>query len=199
MSECTVQGEAMAEQRNESNLEVKMMSKIFSIKERMAVVFAAALILTGAAAAVSAQDGIKVLDRDDAKVFVPEGFYFEGQSAATQMRNSGVAIIGEKRHVIVGMVDTSGYSADIAAKYEGFFITDSPVRIGGKKLATGAYGFGFTRKGEIDIHDIGGKTILTAETKEDAGLRRPRPLMLLLEGGELRFYKGRTYAVITAD
>lgn len=152
-----------------------------------------------AVVSVSAQSGARVLDRDDAKLFVPEGFYFEGQSAATQMRNSGVAILGEKRHVIVGLVDTSGYSADIAAKYEGFFITDSPVKIGGKTLATGAYGFGFTRKGEIDIHDIGGKTILTAETKEDPGLRRPRPLMLMMEGGELRFYKGRTYAVISAD
>jgi hypothetical protein len=152
-----------------------------------------------AVVSVSAQSGARVLDRDDAKLFVPEGFYFEGQSAATQMRNSGVAILGEKRHVIVGLVDTSGYSADIAAKYEGFFITDSPVKIGGKTLATGAYGFGFTRKGEIDIHDIGGKTILTAETKEDPGLRRPRPLMLMMEGGELRFYKGRTYAVISAE
>ena len=175
------------------------MIKALSFKRRLAAAFAAAFILAGAAVATAAQDGIKVLDRDDAKVFVPEGFYFEGQSAATQMRNSGVAIVGDKRHVIVGLVDTSGYSADIAAKYEGFFITDSPVKIGGKKLGTGAYGFGFTRKGEIDIHDIGGKTILTAETKEDEGLRRPRPLMLLMEGGELRFYKGRTYAVISVD
>ena len=67
-----------------------------------------------AVVSVSAQSGARVLDRDDAKLFVPEGFYFEGQSAATQMRNSGVAILGEKRHVIVGLVDTSGYSADIA-------------------------------------------------------------------------------------
>lgn len=157
----------------------------------------AALLL--AAFSVSAQDGIKVLERDEAKIFVPEGFYFEGQSAPTQRRNSAVAVLGEKRHVIVGLVDTSGYSSDIAAKYEGFFITDSAIKIGGKTLPTGAYGFGFTRKGEIDIHDIGGKTILTAETREDPGLKRPRPLMLMLEGGELRFYKGRIYAVLSAD
>jgi len=158
------------------------------------------IFLVGAGAPLAAaQEGPKVLERDDAKVFVPVGFYFEGQSAPTQMRNSGVAVIGEKRHVIVGLVDTSGYSADIAAKYEGFFITDSPVSIGGKKLGTGAYGFGFTRDGKLNIHDIGGTTILTAETKNDDDLKRPRPLMLMTEGGELRFYKGRAYAVISGD
>lgn len=159
----------------------------------------AMLVAAGTAANAWAQDGVKVLERDEAKILVPEGFYFEGQSAPTQMRNSGVAVIGAKRHIIVGLVDTSGYSADIAAKYEGFFITDSPIKIGGKALGTGAYGFGFTRKGEIDIHDISGKTILTAETREDPGLKRPRPLMLMVEGGELRFYKGRTYAVLSIE
>ena len=161
--------------------------------------FAVALFSIATVTAVAAQDGVKVLERNEAKSFVPAGFYFEGQSAPTQMRNTGVAVIGEKRHVIVGLVDTSGYSADVAAKYEGFFITDSKVKIGGKKLGTGAYGFGFTRDGKINIHDVGGKTILTAETKDDAGLKRPRPLMLMVVGGELRFYKGRTYAVLSAD
>jgi len=166
---------------------------------RIAVSFAAAVVFIAGAASAAAQDGVKVLERNEAKTFVPAGFYFEGQSAPTQMRNTGVATIGEKRHVIVGLVDTSGYSADVAAKYEGFFITDSKVKIGGKKLGTGAYGFGFTRDGKINIHDVGGKTILTAETKDDGDLKRPRPLMLMMVNGELRFYKGRTYAVLAAD
>jgi hypothetical protein len=159
----------------------------------------ALLLIAGAAVSATAQDAVKVLERSEAKALVPTGFYFEGQSAPTQMRNTGVATVGDKRHVIVGLVDTSGYSADVAAKYEGFFITDSKVKIGGKKLGTGAYGFGFTRDGKINIHDIGGKTIATGETKDDSELKRPRPLMLMIVDGELRFYKGRTYAVISAD
>jgi ethanolamine utilization protein EutA (predicted chaperonin) len=171
----------------------------FDLSAKAAMAAIALLLIAGSAYTAAAQDSVKVLEGSAAKVFVPTGFYFEGQSAPTQMRNSGVATLGEKRHVIVGLVDTSGYSADVAAKYEGFFITDSDVEIGGKKLETGAYGFGFTRDGKINIHDIGGKTIVTAETRDDADLKRPRPLMLMVVNGELRFYKGRTYAVVAAD
>lgn len=179
--------------------EVTIMSLKSSLSMKAAFLAIAMLISASVAVPVLAQDGIKVLERDAAKVLVPEGFYFEGQSAPTQMRNSGVAVIGEKRRVIVGLVDTSGYSADVAAKYEGFFITDSAVKVGGKELGTGAYGFGFTRDGKMNIHDVGGKTILTAETRDDSDLKRPRPLMLMVVTGELRFYKGRTYAVVSAN
>src|SRR5215207_105016 len=72
---------------------------------------------------------------------VPTGFYFEGQSAPTQMRNSAAARFGPRHHVIAGMVDTSGYSVEVRAKYEGFFITDAAVVVEGQELQTGAYGF----------------------------------------------------------
>jgi hypothetical protein len=175
------------------------MNMRMDLSARVASVMVAVAFIAGFAVSAAAQDAVKVLERNEAKIFVPSGFYFEGQSAPTQMRNTGVATLGEKRHVIVGLVDTSGYSADIAAKYEGFFITDSKVKVGGKKLGTGAYGFGFTRDGKVNIHDVGGKTIVTAETKDDPDLKRPRPLMFMVVNGELRFYKGRTYAVISAD
>lgn len=87
---------------------------------------------------------------------VPTGFYFEGQSAPTQMRNAATARLGEKRHVIASPVDTSGYSTDVRAKYEGFLITDSTIEIGDKTLAVGAYGFGFTDDGKFNVFDVGG-------------------------------------------
>ncbi len=173
------------------------MNKKFDLSIKAASLAIALLLIAGAAVSAVAQDTVKVLESKEAKAFVPTGFYFEGQSAPTQMRNSGVAVIGGKQHVIVGLVDTSGYSADVAAKYEGFFITDSPIKIGGKKLGTGAYGFGFTRDGKVNIHDVGGKTIVTAATSDDDELKRPRPLMFMVVDGELRFYKGRTYAVVS--
>src|SRR5688500_3952014 len=103
------------------------------------------LLFTSTAFVVAAQDATPVvLGGAQLARVVPPGFYFEGQSAPTQMRNAAAARFGAKRHVIAGMVDTSGYSADIRAKYEGFFITDSPITIGGAQLGAGAYGFGFT-------------------------------------------------------
>ncbi len=92
----------------------------------------------------NAQDSCVVLTGKDSARVIPTTFYFEGLSAPTQMRNSAAARFGSKRYVIAGLVDTSGYSTDVRAKYQGFFITDSPITVGGKDLAAGAYGFGFS-------------------------------------------------------
>ncbi len=128
---------------------------------------------------------------------VPTGFYFQGLSAPTQMRNSAAARLGENRYVLAGLVDTSGYSADVRAKYEGFLITDSAISINGSDVATGAYGFGFTNDGKLNILDLSGKQILSITTTKDSALKRPRPLMMMKSGEELRLYNGRDYAVIT--
>ncbi len=128
---------------------------------------------------------------------VPTGFYFEGQSAPTQMRNAAAARFSDKRFVIAGMVDTSGYSSEIRAKYEGFFITDSPIEVGGRDLDAGAYGFGFTDDGKFNLFDVGGKQLLSVNTTSDRVLRRPRPLMMTRAGDTLRLYSGRSFVEIT--
>lgn len=142
-------------------------------------------------------NGYEVLSDDDSSKIVPTSFYFAGQSAPTQMRNAAVAKIGKDRFVLAGMVDTSGYSTEISGKYEGFFITDSPVRLGNKRLATGAYGFGFAKGGKIKIFDLSSKEILWARTFNDENLKRPRPLMLTATKRGIRLYKGKSFVLIT--
>jgi hypothetical protein len=139
----------------------------------------------------------EVLNETDAARIVPSSFYFAGQSAPTQIRNSAVARIGKDRHIIAGLVDTSGYSTEISGKYEGFLITDSPVNIGGRQLGTGAYGFGFSIDGKLHIFDLSSKEIMVVETKNDAEMKRPRPLMMIVAPNGVRFYKGKNYALIT--
>ena len=56
----------------------------------------------------AAQEDNVVLGGAELTRVVPPGFYFEGQSAPTQMRNSAAARFGAKRYVIAGLVDTSG-------------------------------------------------------------------------------------------
>lgn len=171
-------------------------------KHRRSISLAVFLTLVFALAATANAQNEKrapeILDEKAAAVIVPTSFYFAGQSAPTQIRNSAVARLAKDRHVIAGMVDTSGYSTEISDKYEGFFITDSPVFIGGKELATGAYGFGFSSAGKIRIFDLSGKEIMWAETKNDAELKRPRPLMMSAGSDGVRFYKGKNYALIAA-
>jgi hypothetical protein len=127
---------------------------------------------------------------------VPKSFYFAGQSAETQVRNAAAARIGKDRFIIAGMVDTSGYSTEISGKYEGFFITDSPVKIGDKTLDTGAYGFGFATNGQIKIFDLSSKEILSVATQTDADMKRPRPLQMTSEAKGVRLYKGKNYVLV---
>jgi hypothetical protein len=146
----------------------------------------------------TAQDKAVVLGEKDSARVVPSSFYFEGQSAPTQMRNSAAARFGSNRLVIAGLVDTSGYSTGVRAKYQGFLITDSTIIIGGKELATGAYGFGFSDDGKFNVLDVGGNAVMSTGATKDSALRRPRPLMMVNDKDGLRLYAGRSYVVIAA-
>lgn len=147
---------------------------------------------------VAAQDRAVILAGSELSRVVPPGFYFQGLSAPTQMRNSAAARWGRDHHVIAGLVDTSGYSTEVRAKYEGFLITDSDISIDGKTLKTGAYGFGFSNDGKLNIMDLAGNQILSVSTTKDSKLRRPRPLMMSQDGERVRLYGGRDYALIDA-
>jgi hypothetical protein len=147
---------------------------------------------------VIAQDSATVLMGAELTRIVPPGFYFQGLSAPTQMRNSVAARFGAKRYVICGLVDTSGYAADVRAKYEGFFITDSPITVNGSELGTGAYGFGFSDNGKMQILDLAGNQIFSVSTTTDSGLKRPRPLMMTKAGDGIRFYYGKDFVTIAA-
>lgn len=154
--------------------------------------------ITLSAAPALAQDGTVILSGSDLTRVVPTSFYFQGLSASTQMRNSAAVRFGDKRYVVVGLVDTSGYAADVRAKYEGFFITDSPIKINGSDLGTGAYGFGFSDAGKMQILDLAGNEILSVATAKDAELKRPRPLMMSKSGDGVRLFSGKDYVTITA-
>jgi len=145
-----------------------------------------------------AQDSATVLAGAELTRIMPPGFYFQGLSAPTQMRNSAAARFGTKRYVIAGLVDTSGYAADVRAKYEGFFITDSPITINGSELGTGAYGFGFSDNGKMQILDLAGNQVLSVATTKDSDLKRPRPLMMTKATDGIRLYNGKDYITIVA-
>jgi hypothetical protein len=148
-------------------------------------------------AVATAQNQPSVLAGAELTRVVPPGFYFQGQSAPTQMRNAAAVRFGTDRYVIAGLVDTSGYSADVRAKYEGFIIADTDINIGGESLGKGAYGFGFSDDGKLNIMDLAGDNILSVAATKDSKLRRPRPLMMSRDGDGVRLYSRRDYALIS--
>ena|SRR5215216_2501559 len=160
--------------------------------------FAVVIALFVAAASVVAQGGPTILTGPELTRVVPTGFYFQGLSAPTQMRNSAAVRFGADRYVISGLVDTSGYSADVRAKYVGFLITDSAIALNGETLSPGAYGFGFPSEGKITVMDLAGKELLSVPVTNDKALRRPRPLMMAADASGVRLYAGKDYVVIAA-
>ena len=168
---------------------MKLLLKHFSL-------IAALLLVAGSAVA---QEHAAILAGPELTRVVPTGFSFQGLSAPTQMRNSAAARFGKDRYVITGLVDTSGYSADIRAKYVGFLITDSAISLNGESLPPGAYGFGFPTEGKMTVMDLSGKDLLSVSVTNDKALRRPRPLMMAADAGGVRLYSGKDYIVIAAQ
>ena len=167
-----------------------------SIKLRSVMV--AIFMMTSFTSIAVAQEAVTVLTGPELARVTPPGFYFQGLSAPTQMRNAVAAKFGTKRYVIAGMVDTSGYAADVRARYEGFFITDSPILINGSELGVGAYGFGFSQDGKMHILDLANSEVLSVTTAKDNELKRPRPLMMTKDGAAVRLYSGKDYVTINA-
>ena len=136
-----------------------------------------------------------VLSADQVKKLVPAAFFYRGQSASVQARNTAGLRTQDQKYVLAGMVDTSGYASDIAAKYQGFFITEVKLDVGGSQLAPGAYGFGFTADKFI-ITDVGANELVSVPFQSDNELKRPVPLQIKDDNGSYRLYAGRKWVAI---
>ena len=125
---------------------------------------------------LSAQAGDTVLKPSDTQKLMPASVFFRGQSATTQLRNSGGVKFADGYFVLAAAVDTSGYSTDVQAKYQDYFITEVPLTIGGHSVAPGAYGIGFIADNKFVVLDIGGHELFTVDSATDSDLKRPMPL-----------------------
>jgi hypothetical protein len=129
---------------------------------------------------------------------MPATVYYRGQSAPIQLRNSAGARFAPDGYLLVAMVDTSGYASSVQEIYQMYLITESTVMIVGRPLSPGAYGAGVVN-GKFIVTDVGGHTLLQADTNLDQSMPRPRPLQLLSgPSGGLKLYLGRNWISISA-
>jgi hypothetical protein len=156
---------------------------------------AAALLLAVAIpAALAAQTADKLLKPIDTQKLLPASVYYVGQSAPTQLRNSGGVKFADGHYVLATLVDTSGYSTSVASKYQAYFIAEVPLKIGGQSLPAGIYGVGFVSGNQFVVTDVGGHEVLTVSSSTDTGMKRPVPLQVTADpAGGYRLYAGRTY------
>lgn len=139
-----------------------------------------------------------ILKPADMGKILPSSVFFRGQSATTQVRNSGGVRFADGYLMLAALVDNSGYSTGIQEKYQAYFITEVPLTIGGNKLAPGAYGAGIVKGGDglhFVIQDIGAHDLFQASAADDAKMRRPVPLQVVAgdSAGKYRLYFGRNY------
>jgi hypothetical protein len=138
--------------------------------------------------------GNGVLKPSDVEKVFPATVYYGGRTAPAQLRNSGGVKFADGHSVLVSLVDTSGYSTSLAAKYQGYLLTEVPLKISGQQLPAGAYGIGFLSGDVFLITDLGGADVLKAKSATDAAMARPRPLQVRSDpAGGFRLYAGRSY------
>jgi hypothetical protein len=157
-----------------------------------------AVAIMAAPFSAKAQGGDTVLKPADMQKLLPATVYYKGQSATTQLRNSGGVKFADGSFVLTTLVDTSGYSTGIAAKYQAYFITEEPIKIGGQNLPAGIYGVGFIAGDKFVVTDVGAHDVFTVSSGNDDGLKRPTPLQVTADpAGGFRLYAGRKYVVFS--
>ncbi len=157
-----------------------------------------AVAMMAAPAISRAQSGATVLKPAEIEKLLPEKVFYRGQSATTQPRNSGGVKFADGYFVLATMVDTSGYSTGVQAKYAAYFIAEVPIKVGGQSLPAGAYGIGFIADNKFVVTDVGGHDVLCVDSADDAALKRPMPLQVVADpAGGFRLYSGRKYVVFS--
>ncbi len=163
---------------------------------KMAAAGALAVLMMAAPGSMKAQQGgATILKPADMEKLLPASVYYCGQSATTQVRNSGGVKFADGHYVLATLVDTTGYSDAVASKYQAYFIVEVPIKLGKQSLAAGIYGAGFVGD-KFLITDVGSHDVLSVNTIADAELKRPIPLQIVADpAGGFRLYIGRKYVI----
>ena len=148
----------------------------------------------GFAGRCSGQGSDTILKPSDTQKLLPSSVYYKAQSAPTQLRNSGGIKFSDGFYVLSTLVDTSGYSSDVAAKYQAYFITEVPLKFGSETLPAGIYGVGFIPGDKFVVTDVGAHDVFTVGSSSDDAIKRPVPLQVMADpSGGFRLYAGRKF------
>jgi hypothetical protein len=164
----------------------------------MRVVAAAVVMAVAIVPAVAkAQAGDTVLKPADMQKLLSDQVYYKGQSAPTQLRNSGGVKFADGYYLLATLVDNSGYSSDVQAKYQAYFVTEVAIKIGGQSLPAGVYGLGFVGD-KLIVTDVGAHDLMSVPAKRDEAMKRPMPLQVTADpAGGFRLYAGRQWVGIS--
>lgn len=139
--------------------------------------------------AALAQGGFEVVTGDAFNRAVPSDFYLEGNHIPVEKRNAAVLKNAKGARLVLGLLDTSGYSSQIQQKYAGMLITETKVSVCGNALGVGSYGFGLERpaatsntNAHFEIYNQAGEKVGECGAKKDDSVKQPKPLTLAAGG-----------------
>ena len=158
------------------------------------------MVIAALSSAIVAQQSkpAGVVPSADLKGVIPSNYFYRGQSASVQMRNAAAVRTKDGRYVLAALVDTSGYASDVAAKYQGLFITEVKLKVGDAELAPGEYGFGFVAD-KFVVTDVGANDVLSTASQGDENVKRAVPLKMTEDGGGYRLYAGKKYVTLQVE
>jgi hypothetical protein len=158
------------------------------------------LLLFTATVALFGQHQFEIVTGKAFDSALPKDFYLEGNAIPTAKRNAVMVHLPSGSRALFSLIDTSGYSADIIAKYIGMIITEGDVSICGQKVGVGSYGFGWSRPGtgvdgpgKFSLYNQAGAKVTDCGTPRDANLKQPRPLQIVVSDATAKLYYGRHY------
>jgi len=138
------------------------------------------------------------------KVFesaIPNDFYLEGNRIPVEHRNAVLLKTPGGARLVLGLIDTTGYSSQIKQKYIGMVITEGAVSVCSVPLNVGSYGFGLEKPAptssedaKFHLYNQAGETAGECGAKKDSAVKQPKPLNVVLgkEAGA-RLYLGRYF------
>jgi hypothetical protein len=151
----------------------------------------------------AAQNNFELVTGKDFEGAVPKDFYLEGHAIPTERRNTVLLKTPSSSRVLVGLIDTTGYSSQIQKKYIGMLITEGQLSINGQKVGVGSYGVGLEKPAvdsngdaKLMVYNQGGAQVAECAARKDADLKQPRPLQVVLGKDGARLYIERYWVEV---
>jgi hypothetical protein len=149
--------------------------------------------------ALAQQGSRHLMSADELKKVVPAEYFYRGQKAPTQLRNSAGFQRADGKMTFAALVDASGYSTAIQQKYQGMLITEGKISIGGSELAPGEYGFGFAGDGKFVVMNVANEDVLSVSFETDSQLQRAVPLKMVEDGDGYKLYGGKKWVAVKPE
>ena len=102
------------------------------------LVLIAMAILMGMPGSACAQGAFEQISGKAFDSAIPNDFYLEGNRIPVQKRNAALLKTPAGARLVLGLIDTTGYSSQIQQKYIGMVITEGKVSVCDVPLSVGA-------------------------------------------------------------